>query len=502
MDDNATKCTHMPEDSEVQNTGNVQSDNNRSSATAPPETTQKKEGASPTGNKATPPAKIEAAAVDELSGLSDEARGKINEILRDAGITVTVEGICTEIKKLEEENRHTKEICNMLTRFRFCPHSEQKRMLFRMTKDFVKIVDDMNLVTPELEGVPEEILNKIRSGEIELVTDEHGNLHVPPMDKATGTTSTCGTGSDNGEGAAGNGDGSNSSGSDGGGKDGTSGDDTGGGDTHGSPKSHHARRTKGSLDRKFQNVEHRKCYMAFEDDKGCKDNPPLDEDGYPMIYIGEKPVRQILVRIPEHYVMYECYTQRFRRMTQEERSGKPGPDIPDPDETEDFKTRTLEGNEVIDGVVLEVTEFEAESFMDELDEDIEDFSEEDLEELEYIFDDGTASEQNEGSLYADVADAEEQKGLAADSTEENDRATDRREESTDTTSVHAVLDEEDAEKHAYGSDGAHSDGLLPEVLLEEQCMETVDPGTEIHPLHGKEGTCSLDGLHTVHDPPG
>ena len=494
MNDNTTKCTHTPVDFQAQNTGNVQGGKGSSSATAPLETNKKKEGTSPAAGKSAP-AKNTTTVVEVLSRLSDEAMARINEILSVAGITVTMEGICNEIKKLEEENRHKQEICNMLTRFRFCPHSEQKRMLFRMSKDIVKIVDDMDLVTPELEGLPVEILDKIRSGEIELVTDEYGNLHVPPTAEATGTTSTCATGSDSDKSPGSNGNSCNNSGSDSSGKNGASGDGTGSnagdGDSHTSKNPHHARRTKGSLERKFKNVEHRKCYTSYEDDKGCRDNPPLDEDGYPMIYLGERPVRKILVRIPERYIMYECYSQSFRRMTPEERAGEMSPDIPSLDEMEDFKTSTLEGTENIDGVILEVTDSDAESqsFVDELDEGEDDISTEDLEEWEYTLD--------------DAAHTAEQQGLVADYAEKNDRTTDRGEDRTDTSSAHAVSDNEGMKKPSYSPDCVHKDDLLPDlVLLKEQCVETVDPGTGTHSLLGREDTCSVDGLDTVHDPPG
>ena len=442
----------------------------------------------------------------KLEKIPDEIRERIDELLRSEGVGVTVDEIYNHmmqqqntIKTLEEKNQHQKEICDMLTRYRFCPHSEQKKMLAKLSGNIIKLIDQMELTIPELEGISDEVLDLIRSGEIELVTDENGKLILPTgyRDSETVPNNSNNGESSNGESSNGepeNGDDSNKHP----GKD-TSGDDSGKG------KKKHARRTKGSLEKKFANVEHRKCYTSFDDVTGCKDHPPLDENGNPMVYVGEKHIRSILVRIPERYIMYECYSETFRVKTPEELAGQT---TSDSESTADYETKTPEGTEKheSDPLVLAVTvpdeDFEsALEFCEEMDEDSDDLSDEDTEEFECFVDGGTICDQDEKP---DHTDTEEILVRVPDLNEDEDEPSDnnRRESSPENSSM--TIPAENAEKSANRLHYAHIDGSMSSsVLPEEQSVETIDPRCEACLSPEKGDTCPENRqVDTVHDPPG
>jgi hypothetical protein len=288
----------------------------------------------------------------------------INAILENSGFGKTFEEILSESEQtrltynsLKEDYAHAKEVITMLTRYRFCSHSEKKRNTGKILAELLKKIDDQGWIPPEFEGVDPQIVEKIRKGEIIIESDGTGKILLIENQNASSDK-------DNSkitviipeEGKAQNANGSSGSEDASHAKtdDGNSGkkpeenqpvehdnstqeskdeqpeanDNSGkksedgqqkAKDTSGKEKGKHARRTKGSLERKFENVEHVKCYTRFDDAVGMRDNPPLDADGFPMKYMGEKYVRKILVRIPARYILYECYSQTFQSMSQAER---------------------------------------------------------------------------------------------------------------------------------------------------------------------------------------
>lgn len=286
----------------------------------------------------------------------------IDTILRNAGIDKSFEAILNEAdqehhayERLKEDYAHTKEVVTMLTRYRFCPHSEKKKRTGKLLEDLLKKIDEQEWIPPEFEGVDPQIVKQIREGKIKIVSDGTGNVILIPNDAENaenGNPKVTVIVSDDGTVKSVNG-------IPGGNEEEKPADDTSGAkpenskpvkeddastqkpedehpaeDCNSEKKSEdtqakadstsdkktgkHPRRTPGSLDRKFENVEHVKCYTAFNDQTGRVNDPPTDANGLPMIYVGEVHVRNILVRIPARYVLYECYSQTFRSMNKKE----------------------------------------------------------------------------------------------------------------------------------------------------------------------------------------
>ena len=229
-----------------------------------------------------------------------------------------------------------------------------------------------------------------------------------------------------------------------------------------------------------------------------------------MVFIGEKYVRTILVRIPEHYIMYECYSQSFRCMTPE----KPGTlKASSPEEGKTVETKTVD-TEAMKGdsgdknapaivAVLSSKDIDANKLLEEIEEDLEYFSDDDMEETEYTSGNNTATDDGE-SDNKDSADAKEMKRGDEHVLNEDEQSDDTRSEDKPGNSLKVTPSTVDVDIPAYELDCTHLDRSLSNPILPEgQGMETGDRRTDTCGTSlGKEDSCPGGGQDTVHDPPG